>query len=171
MKRFVLPALLATLAMPAMAHVTANPATGLAGKYFQTSLRVTHGCDGSPTVSITVTIPDGVMSVHPQAKPGWKISMKKHALDHAMDMGHGKMAMESVNEITWSGELADDQYDDFGLVMKLPDSVGQTLWFPTVQTCTKGENRWVEIPKEGQDWHDVPKPAPFVKLIKAGNAL
>jgi uncharacterized protein YcnI len=169
MKPTLLPALLALIAMPAMAHVTANPNQGPAGNYFQTSLRIAHGCDKSATTSVTVTIPESVMTVHPQAKPGWKIRMKKSPLTHEMDMGHGKMTMEVVSEITWTGKLPADQYDDFGLLMKLPDDSGKTLWFPTVQKCAGGENRWVEIPKDGQEWHDVAKPAPFVKLIPASN--
>jgi uncharacterized protein YcnI len=165
MKRLLAPALLALIAMPAMAHVTANPNNGVVGKYFQTSLRISHGCDGSATKSVTVKIPDGVMSVKPQAKPGWKVTITKQPLEHAVHMHHGKTATDKVTEITWSGTLPDDQYDEFGLVMKLPDGPAQTLWFPTVQKCAKGENRWVEIPKDEQEWHAMPKPAPFVKLF------
>ena len=166
MKYIIVPAMLALIAMHAMAHVTANPNTGVAGNYFQTSLRISHGCEGSPTTSITVQIPESILSVRPQAKAGWKITIKKRPLNPAVDIGHGKMAKEAVNEITWSGKLADDQYDEFGLVMKLPESAGQTLWFPTVQKCAKGENRWVEIPTEKQEWHHVQRPAPFVKLTQ-----
>jgi periplasmic copper chaperone A len=166
MKSAVLPALLVLIAMPAMAHVTANPNTGVAGKYFQTSFRITHGCEGSPTTSVTVKIPEGLFVVRPQAKPDWKITITKRPLEQPVETGHGKTVTEAVSEITWSGKLSDDQYDEFGLVTKLPDSAGKTLWFPVVQKCAKGENRWVEIPEDGQEWHDVAMPAPFVKLTK-----
>jgi uncharacterized protein YcnI len=166
MKHLLLPILLALLTTPALAHVTANPDNAVAGKYFQTSFRISHGCDGSATASVSVRIPEGVMSVRPQAKPGWKITVTKRKLDQPVKTGHGKIVTEAVSEVTWSGRLEDDQYDEFGLMMKLPDIAGETLWFPTVQTCRKGENRWVDIPAPGQEWHAVERPAPFVKLVE-----
>lgn len=159
--------LLILVATPAMAHVTANPNTGVAGNYFQTSLRITHGCNDSDTTSVTVKIPDGIISVRPQAKPGWQVTITKRPLAEGVNIGHGKIAKEAVAEITWRGKLPHDQYDDFGLIMKLPEKEGETLWFPTIQTCAKGENRWVDIPAEGQKWHDAASPAPFVKLSPA----
>ena len=32
---------------PAFAHVTANPDKGVAGKYFETAFRVSHGCEAA----------------------------------------------------------------------------------------------------------------------------
>lgn len=167
MKALLSTALLMLIATPAMAHVTANPNNGAAGNYFQTSLRITHGCGESDTTAITVKIPDGIISVRPQAKPGWKITITRRQLADPVNIGHGKMAKEAVAEITWRGKLPHDQYDDFGMIMKLPNKEGETLWFPTVQTCAKGENRWVDIPVDGQEWHEVASPAPFVKLTPA----
>jgi uncharacterized protein YcnI len=55
-------------------------------------------------------------------------------------------------------------------MLRLPDlpegKTGETLYFPTVQACEKGENSWTGIPAAGQAWHDLPEPAPFVKIRK-----
>lgn len=168
--RLLSAALLTLVAAPAMAHVTANPDKGTAGAYFQTSLRITHGCDGSGTTAVHVKIPAGILSVRAQAKPGWQVTVTKRKLEHPAAAIHGKTMTEAVDEVVWTGgPLLDEQYDDFGLVMKLPDAAGQTLWFPTVQQCANGENRWVEIPANGAEWHSLAKPAPFVKLAPSGN--
>jgi uncharacterized protein YcnI len=149
----------------ASAHVTANPSDGAAGSYFQTSFRVPHGCSGSATVALRVKIPDGVIAVKPQMKPGWTLEIKRRALAQPVDIGHGIKIAEAVDEVIWrGGPLADAYYDDFGMVMKLPDAAGQTLWFPLVQECEQGVHRWIEIPAAGQSWGDLREPAPFVKL-------
>ncbi|MGE0775792.1 MAG: DUF1775 domain-containing protein, partial [Sphingomonadaceae bacterium] len=44
------------------------------------------------------------------------------------------------------------------------------LYFPTVQTCVSGENRWVNIPASGQAWHDVENPAPVIELTVPDDA-
>lgn len=158
--------MLALLATPAVAHVTANPNQGKAGTYFQTSLRISHGCEQSDTIAVRVKIPEGILTVRPQFKPDWKIEFMKRKLDKPVAIGHGKTTDEVVQEVIWrGGPLPQDQYDDFGLIMKLPEKTG-TLWFPTVQECKNGENRWVEIPKRKEEWHHAEKPAPFVAVVK-----
>lgn len=152
------------LSAPAMAHVTANPNEGTAGSYFETAFRVSHGCEGSDTISVSVQLPPGMVSAKPQAKSGWTIDVKKSKLDKPVPAGHGKMADEQVESITWRGRLAADQYDTFGILMKLPQAPGETLWFPVTQTCESGSHEWLQIPAEGQAWHDLKSPAPFVKL-------
>lgn len=160
--------MLGALSAPASAHVTANPDTGKAGKYFETAFRVSHGCDGSDTVAVSIKIPKGMVSVKPQYKPGWAVEIRKSKLDKPVPAGHGKMADEQFDEITWrGGPLPDSQYDTFGLLLKLPDTAGKTLWFPVTQTCAKGESKWTEIPAAGQQWHELKSPAPFVKIESA----
>lgn len=152
----------------AYAHVTANPDTGTAGKYFETKFRVSHGCEGSDTVAVSISLPKGTVTAKPQFKLGWTVKIKKSKLDKPVPAAHDKMADEQFDEITWrGGPLPDDQYDEFGLILKLPEKAGETLWLPVVQTCQKGENKWMEIPAEGQEWHSLKSPAPFVKIEAA----
>jgi periplasmic copper chaperone A len=151
-------------AAPAAAHVTANPNEAPAGGFFRTSLRVGHGCSGSATVAVRVKMPDGVLSVRPQAKPGWAIEIKMRKLERPAELGHGRTVTETVDEIAWrGGPLPDAHFDEFGLSMRLP-AAKQTLYFPVVQECEQGVHRWIEIPRGGQKWDELKEPAPFVTL-------
>ena len=153
--------------MPAQAHVTANPDNGVANTYFQTSFRVSHGCNGSDTTSVTIKIPPGIVSLKPQHKDGWTVEIKKSKLDKPVPAGHGKMATEQFDEITWkSGRLPDAEYDTFGLLFKLPKDEG-TLWFPVKQVCEKGVEDWKNVPANMDKWHETDHPAPFVKITPA----
>jgi periplasmic copper chaperone A len=149
----------------ASAHVTVQPNEAVAGSYFQMVFVVPHGCDGSATVALRVKVPDGVLSVKPQMKPGWTVEIKKKALDQPQTVAHGKTVSETVDEVSWrGGPLPDNLYDSFGLMMKLPDTPGQPLYFPVVQECEQGVHRWIEIPASGQNRDELREPAPVVRL-------
>ena len=157
----------------ASAHVVADPDEGPAGGSLRTALRITHGCKGSPTTAVTVRLPEGVFSAKSMAKAGWTVEITTKPLDPPIDSGHGFKIREAVTEVTWRGGRLDNaQFDEFVLMLRLPDlpagKTAATLYFPTVQTCEKGENNWTGIPADGQNWHDLPEPAPFVKLKASG---
>lgn len=76
-------------------------------------------------------------------------------------MGH--VISERVTAITWIGDLPADQFDQFGVMMRLPAETG-ALYFPVVQTCASGEQRWDQIPAAGAAWNSVPRPAPVLTL-------
>lgn len=160
--------LLLLIAAPASAHVTANPGEVTAGDHAVISLRVPHGCDGSPTTSVSVQIPDTVASVTPEFVPGWKVDTTTGPLAEPVEV-HGETVSEGIREVTWSGgtPIPDGMFFDFGLTVLLPDEAGETLYFPTVQTCQQGETAWIEVPGEGQDGHDLEAPAPAVTLTAA----
>ena len=150
-------------AAPALAHVTLQPNEAVAGNYAQTALSVLHGCDGTGTVAVRVKIPDGVLSVKPQMKPGWTVDIKTRKIEGEQPKLHGKTITETVDEVAWrGGPLPDNLYDTFGLVMKLPDAAGKTLYFPVVQECEKGVHRWIELP--GQAGDALKEPAPGLRL-------
>ncbi len=154
-------------AVPAYAHVTLNPNEGVADKYFRTALRVPHGCKASPTVTVRIKMPDGVLSVKPQVKQGWSIAITRRPLPAPVNSGHGTTISDQVDVVEWhGGPLADAHFDEFGLVMKLPATPNATLWFPTVQECQDGTHRWIEIPAGEQKWQDLKEPAPFIRLRK-----
>jgi uncharacterized protein YcnI len=149
----------------ASAHVTVQPNEAVAGGYLQTAFSISHGCDGSATVAVRVKLPDGVLSVKPQQKPGWSVEVKMRALQGPLPSLHGHSITETVDEVAWrGGSLPDHLYDTFGLMMKLPDSPGRTLYFPVVQDCERGVHRWIEIPQAGQGGAELREPAPAVRL-------
>ena len=104
------PALLTSILISssAFAHVTVETNNKTAGGYAKLTLRVPHGCDGSPTTAITVQIPENSLSVKPQVHTGWKITTKKVKLAKTIT-SHGKEITETIGEVTWSGGVLSDE--------------------------------------------------------------
>jgi uncharacterized protein YcnI len=152
----------------AQAHIVFAETEAEAGAYYAGFLRVSHGCEGSPTTAIRVEIPDGVYTARPQPKPGWTLEIERETLSAPVAVEGGAIT-ERVSAVTWRGELADELFDQFGLMLKLPETSGP-LYFPAVQTCADGSQAWTEIPPEGQAWGSVPHPAPVVNLQGASAA-
>jgi uncharacterized protein YcnI len=159
---------LAGVAVPAAAHVTLEQREAPAHSYYKALLRVTHGCKGSPTVRVRVRLPEGVLSVRPQPKSGWKVETTKVKLAKPLDDGHGNKITEAVGEVAWSGgRLLDEHFDEFAVIMRLPDRPGTTVYFPVVQECEQGAHRWIEIPEPGKSAGDYREPAPALRLTPA----
>lgn len=153
-------------ASAAGAHIVFAEPAATAGGYYAGRLRVSHGCAGSPTVAIRVAIPDGVGAARPQPKPGWTIAIDKAPLAAPVRSEGGEVVRERVVAITWSGRLPADQFDEFGLLLKLPATPGP-LYFPTTQVCEAGSAAWTTIPAAGQAWHALKTPAPVLTLSAA----
>ncbi len=149
-------------ASPAAAHIVLATPQADSGAYYAGFFRVSHGCEGSPTVSIRISIPEGVESAKPQPKPGWTLTVEREDLARPIQ-GEGGPVTSRVTAITWTGELADDQFDQFGIMMKLPAAAGP-LYFPAQQTCRDGARDWVQIPADGQAWGALESPAPVLTL-------
>lgn len=149
----------------ALAHVTVRPADAPADSYAHLTFTVPHGCNGSATTALRIRLPEGILSVKPQMKPGWNVDIKIRKLEAPVQGPHGKTVTDVVEEITWrGGPLPDNLYDTFGLVVRLPDKAGQSLYFPAEQTCEQGSQGWTEIPQAKQASDKLRAPAPVVKL-------
>ena len=69
-----------------------------------------------------------------------------HAKLAAPVAGEGGPINERVSSITWTGGvLPADQYDEFVVMLRLPDNAG-VLNFPVLQSCQKGAENWAELP-------------------------
>lgn len=174
MQRFILAAAAAAFfvgisSAPSLAHIALQQREATAGTY-KAVLGVPHGCDGEPTISLRVEIPEGFVGAQPMPKPGWDIKIEKGDYAqvyhlHSEEVGSGPVA------VTWSGgNLPDEYYDEFtlrGTLAGVRD--GQRLFFKTVQTCSSGKQQaWIEEPAAGQDAHALKHPAPFL-VIRAAN--
>jgi uncharacterized protein YcnI len=159
---------LAAAALPAMAHVTLETPTVKVGSSYKAVLRVGHGCDGKATTAIRVRLPEGVISVKPMPKQGWKIEKTQGEFAKAYDY-YGEEKTAGVRELTWSGgNLADDEYDEFVFRAYVTDAFkpGETIAFPVVQECVEGATtRWIEIPAEGKVTDDYEHPAPVLTVV------
>ncbi|MDO8838630.1 MAG: YcnI family protein [Parvibaculum sp.] len=154
-----------SFAAPASAHVTLDKSEAAAGSYYKANFRVPHGCDGAATTRISIRIPEGVIAIKPQPKPGWVETTRKAKYARAYE-NHGKAVTEGVVEVTWEGgPLADDRFDEFAFLAKLPgDPEIMALFFPVAQGCTEGTIVWDQFPVPGADPHSLPYPAPSLKL-------
>jgi uncharacterized protein YcnI len=156
--------LIAAAGGAAFAHVTLETSDAPANGYYKAILRVPHGCGGAATTAIRVQIPDGVQQAKPMPKPGWNLAVKTAKLKQPYEI-EGTKITEDVVEIGWTGgNLPDADYDEFVFRAKLPDQTGKTIFFPVIQSCAKGEAKWIEIPATGQDPDSLENPAPSVRL-------
>ena len=166
--------LVAAILFPAAAgaHVHLLPENGPAGSWSTFSVTVPHGCDGSPTTGITIQIPEQITSVTPAPLAGWTLSTTTAPINPPLTDEMGTKITSRVDTVTWSGgSLPDHQLAEFRLQLALPDTAGTTLDFPTIQTCAKGETRWIQIPAAGQTEDDVPAPAPTITIDAAESAV
>lgn len=167
LKTLLLAAALAGVALPAFAHITLETQEAPVPSTYKAVLRVPHGCEGSATVKIRVQIPEGVINAKPMPKPGWTVETVKGPYAKAYDY-YGSPMAEGVKEVVWSGgPLLDEHYDEFVLRAYLTADLkaGSELYFPVVQECEKGAERWIEIPEAGKDPDSDEFPAPGVKLV------
>jgi uncharacterized protein YcnI len=135
--------------LSAQAHVTVTPNESAAGSYSVLTFSVGHGCDGSPTTSVTFSIPEEIESVTPTVNSNWTITD-----------GDDKVTYTAITP------LPDGQRDTFQLSVRLPaGDAGDTLAFPVLQVCEAGQTDWAETAIEGQA--EPAHPAPTIVLSEA----
>jgi len=158
-----------SLAAPAGAHVTATPSTAAAGAYTVVTFSVGHGCEGSATTKIEIQVPESVLSVTPSRNPFYDVEKTIEQLDEPVTDAHGNEVTERTASIVYTATtpLPDGERDAFELSFQLPDAEGETLSFPTIQTCQKGETGWTEVPADGQDAEELESPAPAFEIVAA----
>ncbi|MBS45716.1 MAG: hypothetical protein CMH83_21585 [Nocardioides sp.] len=156
-------------APPAAAHVGVTASTTAAGAYAVLTVSVPHGCDGSPTTAVTISMPEGVNAVTPTRSALWTVTKEVVVLDPPVVDGHGNEVTERVETVTYRTDdpLPEGYRDAFELSLQVPDAEGETLLFPTVQTCVEGESAWIEVPADGQDADDLDLPAPGFTITAA----
>ncbi|MCD4524464.1 YcnI family protein [Nocardioides sp. cx-173] len=160
------------LAAPASAHVTITPSETEAGASTVLTVSNGHGCEGSPTTGITIQMPEQINAVTPTRNPLYDVTKTMEKLPEPVTDAHGNEITERVATVVYTAKtpLPDGYRDTFELSVQLPDTPGETLAFPVIQTCEKGESAWVEVPAEGQDPDELERPAPTVTLTEADDA-
>src|SRR3546814_8951733 len=107
-------------AFNAAAHITLETKQAPVESRYKAVLLVPHGCDDSATVKLGVRIPDAMVGVKPQPKPGWTLAIVKRDYDHACHM-YGSEVTTDVKELSCPGRLPGHDYDCFGFVGYLGD--------------------------------------------------
>lgn len=176
-RRFILPALSGSAALAivalsagaASAHVTVTPNTTAAGAYAVLTFSVGHGCEGSPTTKLAIAMPEEIPAVTPTVNPNWTVEKVADKLDEPITDAHGNEITERIDQVVYTAKtpLVDGFRDTVELSVQLPEAAGDTLAFPVVQSCAKGETSWTETAAEGQDAEELERPAPTVTITEA----
>lgn len=166
--QFIAACAVLTGATASFAHVVLQDGAVAAGVSYRATLRVGHGCEGSPTTGMRVTIPAGFNGAQPMPKPGWTVSTRVGKLAEPYE-SHGTRYTEGVLEISWVANGAANAlpaafYDEFVLRGTTPHTPGP-LWFKVVQTCEKGSNDWVEVPASGTATKGLKMPAALLEVL------
>jgi len=156
------------LSSPALAHVELKVCQTVTPGPYTATFTVEHGCSGSPTLLVRVQIPDGVIVLKPADKAGWAVTSLNGKFKGAHNYNGSKVS-EGVTEVDWAGFLADKTPDTFSFDVYITDTLkpNTTLYFPIVQECQVGTNRWIQIPAKGKTEEDYQFPAAALKLLPA----
>lgn len=154
---------------PASAHVGITAEETAAGAHTLLTVGFSHGCEGSPTTKISISVPEEITSIAPGMNYGWTVEkvMESEATPAATpaEGAHGEGGRVSEIIYTAKEPVPDGFYGQFLLSVQLPeDAEGETLYFPVIQTCEEGETAWVQIPEEGQEDDELEAPAPGVTI-------
>jgi periplasmic copper chaperone A len=146
----VIRLLLAIAAVAAPLHVEPQISEAPAASRTTFGFVVEHGCDGSATVQVSIQVPEGAFDVVPAAPAGWT----------------GVVESGTPAVVTFSGgPLAADVAETFAMELVTPNRPGETVFFPTVQTCEVGEIGWIDLAEEAEE------PAPRIVLTENANPI
>ncbi|GAB3164269.1 hypothetical protein GCM10027059_20070 [Myceligenerans halotolerans] len=107
-------------AAPAAAHVLIETVEPNDDGTTTLTFTFDHGCEGEPTDTLHVTMPDGVEALTAGQPDGW-----------GADVGPGY--------VHWEGEpVPDSERAEFTLDVRVTGAVGQSFSFPTEQGCSSG---------------------------------
>ena len=155
LRTLLVTVLAALVAVPAAAaHVTINPGEWEAGGFARFTIRVPSERD-NPTTEVTIRFPEAVTSARFMPAPGWERTTEMEQLDEPIQQGDGEPITERLASVTWSGgSIAADEFMEFGVSFHMPDTPGETLVFPAIQTYQSGEVvEWI-----GPEDSDTPAP-------------
>ena len=79
----------------AYAHATLQPKQAPQGSYQRLAIAATHGCEGSATTQVIVTIPESLMGAKPMPKAGWVVETEVRDLAQPY-LSHGKEIKRDV---------------------------------------------------------------------------
>ncbi|MEV7603846.1 YcnI family protein [Paenarthrobacter sp. NPDC089322] len=153
----------------ASAHVSADPNKTAANSYALVTFGIPHGCDTSGTTKVTINLPEELNDAQPTVNPNWTVEKATETLAEPKKLDDGTTITKRTSQIVYTAKTPLDAHlrDALVLSVKLPDAAGKTIYFPTLQTCEQGQTDWSEIPKEGQDEHELKAPAPSVTITPA----
>ncbi|MGK2936410.1 MAG: DUF1775 domain-containing protein [Solirubrobacteraceae bacterium] len=123
--------------LSASAHVSATATSTAAGSHTVVTVSVPHGVEEAPTQTVTIDIPESIISVTPTVNPNWTISTVNEPLEPAVED-----RTERIAQVIYTAKaepLDAHQRDTFELALTLPaGEVGEVIEFRTTQTAPDG---------------------------------
>ena len=161
LRTLLVTVLAALVAVPAAAaHVTINPGEWEAGGFARFTIRVPTERD-VPTTEVTIRFPEAVTSARFMPAPGWQRTSEMEQLEEPIQQGEGDPITERLASVTWTGgSIAADEFMEFGVSFRVPETPGEQLVFPAIQTYQGGEVvEWI-----GPEDSDTP--APVITILE-----
>lgn len=164
--------LLFASAAAASAHVGVTPDKTDASSYALLTFGIPHGCEESGTTRMAITLPPELNDAQPTVNPNWTVEKVTKQLAEPRKLADGSSITRRTSQIVYTAKapLPHELRDALVLSVKLPDSAGTTLYFPTLQTCETGKTDWSQIPKDGEDPHSLSAPAPAFTITAAARS-
>ncbi len=161
-------AIVVSLAGPAFAHVTVQPASAAKGSYSTVSFKVPNEQESGDTTKLQVFFPtdEPLASVETQPVPGWTATVAKVKLAKPITTDDGQVT-EAVASITWSGgRIRPGEFEQFPVSLGPLPSDAAKLTFKALQTYGKDQVvRWIDVAQAGGA--EPEHPAPTLTLTSA----
>jgi uncharacterized protein YcnI len=159
------------VAVPASAHVSANPESAEQGSFTKVSFRVPNEEDKAVTTKVEIDLPldHPIAAVSVRPIPGWSISVVRSKLPKPIKSDDGEVT-QAVSKITWSkGSIKPGEFQEFDVSMGPLPTNTDTLAFKAIQTYSGGKVvRWDQPTPPGGE--EPENPAPTLRLTKAGGS-
>ncbi|MDR7381085.1 DUF1775 domain-containing protein [Promicromonospora iranensis] len=119
-------------AAPAAAHVLIETVEPNGDGTATLTLTFDHGCEGDPTDTLEVSMPDGVEALAAGQPDGWTAELEP-------------------GSVLWAGKaVPDGDRAEFTLDVRVTGTVGQSFAFPAEQRCAGGGSyRWTDTDPSG----------------------
>jgi uncharacterized protein YcnI len=161
--RVVLCSLAGALALTpaAGAHVTLNPGEWEAGGFARFTVRVPNERDNAQTTKVTVQFPESVISARFQPHPTCRRTTTMARLAEPIEEEGEEPITQRIASVTWTCPgIAPDEFEEFGVSFQVPETPGEELLFPSLQTYSSGEVvRWIAPDPEADT------PAPRIAVL------
>jgi uncharacterized protein YcnI len=108
--------------------------------------------------------------VKPEGQVGWNLTINERDVQNVTVGENGQNITKETDTVTWDqGTLRANEYLDFGLLFKLPESEdGTEYYFPVLQQCVVGTNNWNQTPADGTK---LAAPAPKFTVFANGTLI
>ncbi|HTN56413.1 MAG TPA: DUF1775 domain-containing protein [Microbacterium sp.] len=143
----------------ASAHVGVSPDHIPAGSSTLLTFSFSHGCEGSPTTALRVTMPEGIGNAWPTFDSDWSADIDKN-----------ESGAVSAVTFTAAEPVAEGLRGMVGLTVITDKHAADQLVFPVEQRCVTGVNEWTQVAEDGEDPHSLEAPAPVVALDALNDA-